>query len=176
MNAPRPTSRWLAAFAFALFAIGVGAAPPPFSAPAHAQPIDGPQRGLRVEPLSIQTPRGVKRFSVEIAETPRTREIGMMWRDAAPPGTGMLFDFHRPQEVAFWMRNTLISLDLVFIRADGTILRVTPNATPLSLQALPSGGPIRAVLEIGAGEAARLGLAPGQRVSHRIFPKARARR
>jgi uncharacterized protein len=141
-----------------------------------AQPIEGPQSGLKVEALSIQTPQGIRRFRVELAETPRTREIGMMWRTEVPRGTGMLFDFRQPQDVGFWMKNTLVSLDLVFIRADGTILRIAANAPPLSLQAIPSYGPIRGVLEIGAGEAARLGLAPGQRVTHRIFPSRRAPR
>lgn len=166
----RSALRLVALLAFAL--VAHVAAP----APLVAQPIDGPQAGLRVETLSIQTPQGPRRFRVEIADTARSREIGMMWRTEVPRGTGMLFDFHRPQEVAFWMKNTLSSLDLVFIKADGTILRIAPNATPLSLQGIPSYGPIRAVLEIGAGEAARLGLAPGQRVAHRIFPTRRAAR
>lgn len=136
----------------------------------------GPQRGLRVEPLSIATQRGVRSFRVEIADTPQTREIGMMWRTDVPRGTGMLFDFHTPQPVSFWMKNTMVPLDLIFIRQNGTIARITANAVPFSLSPLPSGEPIRAVLEIAGGEAARLGLAPGQRVTHRIFPAAPARR
>jgi uncharacterized protein len=74
------------------------------------------------------------------------------------------------------MRNTLIPLDILYIRADGTIANIAANATPLSLQAIPSAGPIRGVLELAGGEAARLGLAPGQKVRHRIFATARARR
>lgn len=146
---------------------------------AVAQPANteaGPQRGLRVEALSVATPRGVRSFLVEIADTPQTREIGMMWRTEVPRGTGMLFDFHTPQPVSFWMKNTMLPLDLIFIRQNGTIARITANAVPFSLAGLPSGEPIRAVLEIGGGEAARLGLAPGQRVTHRIFLAAAARR
>lgn len=135
----------------------------------------GPQTGLRVEPLSVATPSGRRAFEVEVADTPASREIGMMWRAQVPRGTGMLFDFHRPQPVSFWMRNTMVSLDLVFIRQDGTIARIAADAVPFSLVPIPSGEPIRAVLEVGGGEARRLGLAPGQRVTHRIFPAPRAR-
>jgi uncharacterized protein len=166
-------------FAFALAATltFVCAAPPPVLAAQPATATErGPQTGLRVEPLSVATPQGVRRFRVEIADTPQTREIGMMWRTAAPAGTGMLFDFHTPQDAAFWMRNTLIPLDMIFIRQNGTIARITANVPPLTLDPRPSGEPIRAVLELGGGEAARLGLKPGQRVTHRIFPAPAARR
>jgi uncharacterized protein len=158
----------LAALALAL--LGSVAAVTGAQAQGVANTEAGPQTGLRVEPLSIATPRGVRSFRVEIADTPATREIGMMWRTEAPRGTGMLFDFHRPQPVAFWMKNTMIPLDLIYIRQDGTIARITTNAVPFSLVALPSGEPIRAVLELAGGEARRLGLAAGQRVTHRIFP------
>lgn len=139
--------------------------------PSVADPalIAGPQSGLRVERLSIATPRGVRAFRVEMADTPRTREIGMMWRTSVPRGTGMLFDFQTPQPVGFWMENTLSSLDLIFIRADGTIANIAASATPLSRAVIPSDGPIVGVLEIGAGEARRLGIRAGQRVNASIF-------
>jgi uncharacterized protein len=137
--------------------------------------ISGPQTGLRVERLSIATPRGVRPFRVEMADTPRSREIGMMWRTSVPRGTGMLFDFKQPQQAGFWMENTLSSLDLIFIRSDGTIANIAANATPLSRAVIPSDGPILAVLEIGAGEARRLGIVAGQKVSHPIFRRRAVR-
>ena len=132
-------------------------------------PVAGPQTGLRVERLTIATPNGQRAFRVEIADTDRTRAAGMMWRTSVPRGTGMLFDFKAPQPVYFWMENTLVSLDLIFIREDGTISNIIANATPLSRAVLPSTGPITGVLEIGAGEARRLGIVAGQKVSHSMF-------
>jgi uncharacterized membrane protein (UPF0127 family) len=137
--------------------------------------IAGPQKGLRVETLTISTPRGPRTFRVEIADTSKTREIGMMWRTSVPRDTGMLFDFKTPQPVTFWMENTLSSLDIIFIRDDGTIANIAANAEPLSRAIIPSAGPIVGVLEIGAGEARRLGIAAGPKVSHRIFKRAPVR-
>jgi uncharacterized membrane protein (UPF0127 family) len=138
---------------------------------AQSVAISGPQAGLRVERLSIETPKGVRSFKVEIADTPKLREIGMMWRMQVPRGTGMLFDFKVAKPATFWMENTLVSLDLIFIRENGTIANIAANAAPLSRALIPSDGPILAVLEIGAGEAMRLGIKPGQKVSHRIFAR-----
>jgi uncharacterized protein len=143
---------------------------------AQAPAATGPQTGLRVERLTIATPRGVRVFQVEMADTPESREIGMMWRTSVPRGTGMLFDFKTPQQVYFWMENTLSSLDIIYIRADGTIANIAANAPPLSRAIIPSSGPIVGVLEIGAGEARRLGLASGQRVTHAIFRRQVSRR
>lgn len=138
---------------------------------AFADPtqISAPQTGLRVERLTIATPGGARAFRVEMADTPRSRQIGMMWRTSVPRGTGMLFDFKQPQQAGFWMENTLSSLDLIFIRTDGIIANIAPNATPLSREVIPSAGPIVGVLEIGAGEARRLGIVAGQKVSHPMF-------
>lgn len=143
--------------------------------PAMANPaqITGPQAGLRVERLTIATPRGTRVFRVEMADTPTSREIGMMWRASVPRGTGMLFDFKTPQLAGFWMENTLSSLDLIFIRTDGTIANIAPNAVPLSRAVIPSNGPILGVLEIGAGEARRLGIVAGQKVNHPMFARGR---
>jgi uncharacterized protein len=142
---------------------------------AQRAEISGPQTGLRVERLSIATPRGTRTFRVEMADTPQSREIGMMWRTSVPRGTGMLFDFKAPQQVYFWMENTLSSLDIIYIRADGTIANVAANAPPLSRAVIPSSGPIVGVLEIGAGEARRLGIVAGQKVNHPMFTRPRAR-
>ena len=98
------------------------------------------------------------------------RARGLMYRKSLAPDRGMLFDFHTPRPVAFWMRTTYVSLDMIFIRADGRILSIARNTTPLSEEGVPSGGPVRAVLELVGGRAAEIGALPGDRVRHRIFP------
>ena len=102
------------------------------------------------------------RSAVEIAETEAEREKGLMFRKELPEGQGMLFDFHREQEVGFWMQNTYIPLDMIFIRGDGRILRIAENTEPLSTRIIPSDGPVRAVLEVIGGTARKLGIAPGR--------------
>ena len=122
-----------------------------------------------LEPLEIVSKNGVHSFAVELALTPEQQAQGLMFRKELPEGQGMLFDFQRDQETSFWMKNTFISLDMIFIRADGRIHRVAANTTPLSEALVPSNGPVRAVLEVIAGTARKLGIAPGDRVAHRIF-------
>jgi uncharacterized protein len=122
--------------------------------------------------LEIASKSGVHVFAVEIAENDAERAKGLMYRKELPEGQGMLFDFHREQEVSFWMQNTYIPLDMVFIRADGRILRIAENTVPLSTKLIPSGGPVRAVLEVIGGTTRKLGIAPGDRVASPIF-KAR---
>ena len=119
--------------------------------------------------LTIAGRTGVHTFMVEIAARPTQISRGLMFRRALPEGRGMLFDFKREQEVTFWMKNTYISLDMIFIRGDGRILRIAENTRPLSQRLVPSGGKVRAVLEVIAGTATKLGLAPGDRVAHPIF-------
>jgi uncharacterized membrane protein (UPF0127 family) len=126
------------------------------------------QPTLKVEPLEILTARGPARFQVELADNARTREIGMMCRTALAPDRGMLFDFKTPQEVAFWMHNTLIPLDMLFIGADGRVFSMA-TARPRDDTPVPAGGPVRAVLEIPGGRARQLGVLPGDQVVHRIF-------
>jgi len=122
--------------------------------------------------LEIASKSGVHVFSVEIADNDAERAKGLMYRKELPEGQGMLFDFHREQEVSFWMQNTYIPLDMVFIRADGRILRIAENTEPLSTKLISSGGPVRAVLEVIGGTTRKLGIAPGDRVASPIF-KAR---
>jgi hypothetical protein len=129
-----------------------------------------PQPALKTEPMDLVTSRGRTRLVVEMAETPHQHEVGMMCRSALAADRGMLFDFHTPHEVAFWMHNTLIPLDMVFIGADGRVFSIA-SARPRDDTPVPAGGPVRAVLEIPGGRAAQLGLLPGDRVLHRIFPK-----
>jgi uncharacterized protein len=119
--------------------------------------------------LEIASKSGVHVFSVEIADNDAERAKGLMYRKELPEGQGMLFDFHREQEVSFWMQNTYVPLDMVFIRADGRILRIAENTEPLSTKLIPSGGPVRAVLEVIGGTTRKLGIAPGDRVASPIF-------
>ena len=122
-----------------------------------------------LESLEIVTRNGVHPFAVEMALTPEQQAQGLMFRKELPEGQGMLFDFHQEQETAFWMKNTFLSLDMIFIRGDGRIHRIASNTVPMSEALVPSNGPVRAVLEVIAGTARKLGIAPGDRVAHPIF-------
>lgn len=129
----------------------------------------GPARSADQQTLEIASKSGVHAFSVEIAQTDAEREKGLMYRKELPEGQGMLFDFHRDQEVGFWMKNTYIPLDMIFIRSDGRIMRIAENTEPLSEKIVPSNSPVRGVLEVIAGTARKLGIAAGDRVAHPIF-------
>ena len=133
----------------------------------------GPAQAAGNATLEIISKTGVHAFSVELATNDAERSRGLMFRKELPEGRGMLFDFERDQSVSFWMHNTLISLDMIFIRGDGRILRIAENTEPLSDRLIPSGGPVRAVLEVIAGTARKLGIAPGDRVAGAIFRKTR---
>jgi uncharacterized membrane protein (UPF0127 family) len=123
--------------------------------------------------LEIVTKTGVRAFTVELATNDDERERGLMYRKELPEGRGMLFDFQHDRPVAFWMRNTYIPLDMIFIRGDGRILSIAENTQPLSDALVPSGGPVRAVLEVIGGTARKLGIAPGDRVESPVFGNAR---
>jgi uncharacterized membrane protein (UPF0127 family) len=129
----------------------------------------GPARPADRHTVEIASQTGVHAFTVEMAENDADRAKGLMYRKELPEGKGMLFDFKRDQEVSFWMENTYIPLDMLFIRGDGTILRIAENTEPLSTRMIPSGGPVRAVLEVIGGTARKFGIAPGDRVAHPIF-------
>lgn len=121
--------------------------------------------------LEIVTKSGVRVFAVEVAITNEERAKGLMYRKDLPEGRGMLFDFKPDQEVSMWMKNTYISLDMIFIRGDGRIARIAENTTPLSESIIPSGGPVAGVLEVAAGTAKKFGIAPGDRVAHPLFTR-----
>lgn len=125
--------------------------------------------------LEIVTRRGVQVFAIELAVTDEERATGLMFRRELPEGRGMLFDFSPQREVAMWMKNTYISLDMIFIRADGRIHRIAENTEPESTRLIQSQGPVKAVLELAAGTARRLGIAPGDKVGHPLFDGGRAR-
>jgi uncharacterized protein len=138
----------------------------------------GPPAAVRaaaaeLHPLEIVTKAGVQVFSVEEAKTDEERERGLMFRTALPEGQGMIFDFSPEQNVAMWMKNTLIPLDMIFIRADGRILRIAENTKTQSEDIISSGGLVRAVVEVIAGTAKKYGIAPGDRVSYAGLFKAR---
>lgn len=121
------------------------------------------------QPLEIATKSGLKMFSVEIAATDEERQTGLMYRKELADGKGMLFDFNPEQEISMWMKNTYVSLDMIFIRADGRILRIAENTEPMSTKIISSRGQARAVLEVMAGTAQKYGIRPGDRVSHPLF-------
>lgn len=125
----------------------------------------------RLEKVEVVTSRGRARFQVEIAATQAEQARGLMFRKSLAPDRGMLFTYKRPQPAAYWMKNTLIPLDIIYIQPDGRILSIVRNARPHDETPLPSGGLVLGVLEIAGGRAAQLGILPGDRVLHRIFPK-----
>jgi hypothetical protein len=122
-----------------------------------------------IQPLEIVTKSGVHVFSVEMATTEEEKTTGLMYRKELADGKGMLFDFSPEQEVSMWMKNTYISLDMIFIRADGRILRIAQNTEPMSTKIIPSGGLAKGVLEVIAGTAQKYGIEPGDRVGHPLF-------
>jgi len=128
-----------------------------------------PARAASFQPLEIATRNGVQMFSVEIATTDEEKQTGLMYRKELADGKGMLFDFNPEQEISMWMKNTYVSLDMIFIRADGRILRIAENTEPLSTKIISSRGQARAVLEVVAGTAQKYGIRPGDRVSHPLF-------
>lgn len=122
-----------------------------------------------IQPLEIVTKSGVQVFSVEMATTEEEKQTGLMYRKELPDGKGMLFDFSPEQQISMWMKNTFIPLDMIFIRADGRILRIAENTEPQSTRIISSGGLAKGVLEVIAGTAQKYGIAPGDRVAHPLF-------
>ena len=130
-----------------------------------------PARAFAQDTIDIVTRSGVHAFSVELATNTADRERGLMFRKELPEGHGMLFDFQTEQQVQFWMHNTYIPLDMIFIAADGRIVHIAENAKPMSDDLIPSVRPVRGVLEVIAGTARKFGIAPGDRVTGSIFGK-----
>ena len=115
--------------------------------------------------LTVETAGGGKfRFTVELALTPGQQAQGLMYRQSMPADAGMLFVYDRVQPASFWMKNTLIPLDMLFIAADGRIVNIHERAVPESLDSVSSDGPVKAILELNGGMASRLGIHPGDRV------------
>ncbi len=157
----RLKSNWVA-FSLTGFFLGV-------SGLAQAQgmptPIDfGPK-----EKLSVVTDDTSHVFEVEVADSPEERARGMMFRDVLPNSQGMLFEFPEQQIASIWMKNTSVFLDVLFVRADGTILKIEHSAQPYSLRSMTSEAPVAAVLELAGGQALALGIEPGDKVEHEFF-------
>ncbi len=115
-------------------------------------------------PLTVRSGTRSHRFTVEVARTADEQARGLMFRESLGANQGMIFPFDPPREASFWMKDTLIPLDMIFIRIDGTIARIAANTTPHSLAPVGSGEPVAAVLEIRGGRAAELGIREGDRV------------
>ncbi len=134
--------------------------------PSSAVAIERSPAGLEQVPLTITSASGAThRFTVEVARTPEEQTYGLMNRQSLEPGHGMIFPYEPAQPVAFWMKNTLIPLDMIFIAPGGRILRIEDSAVPLSLEPVASGEAVEAVLELAGGRAAELGIAAGDRVA-----------
>jgi len=119
--------------------------------------------------LEIATKSGVRTFAVDLAVTDEERATGLMYRKQVPEGYGMLFDFKKEQPVTMWMKNTYVSLDMIFIESNGRIRRIAENTETESDKIISSGGPVRAVLEVVAGTSRKLGIEPGDRVATPIL-------
>ena len=129
-----------------------------------SEPKAEAQQAAKLVPLSIRTAAGEHKFKVEVARTPEEQERGLMFRTSLASDGGMIFPYDPPRPASFWMKNTLIPLDMIFIRKDGTIARIADNTTPESLEPVQSGEPVAAVLELAGGRAAELGLSEGDRI------------
>ncbi len=126
------------------------------------------QTGLATVPLTIQTATGKHRYTVEVAQSPQAQETGMMYRRSMPADHGMIFPFETARVLTFWMENTWLPLDLVFIGDDGKVVGIAADAKPMSRDLISSQVPARSVLELNGGEAARIGLRPGDKVTYKL--------
>lgn len=127
---------------------------------------------MRRDKLTIHTAQAAHVIDIEIADTSQEKALGLMYRTSLPEKSGMLFVYESPQEITMWMRNTYIPLDMIFIRADGIVHRIEARTEPFSEAIVASQGAVTAVLELGGGVAARLGIKPGDRVAHKSFKPA----
>jgi uncharacterized membrane protein (UPF0127 family) len=136
------------------------------------RPVAADATVSKIEPLTIATEGDAWMFTVEIADTDELRQRGLMFRQRLADDRGMLFDFGEPRQVAMWMKNTLIPLDMLFIRKDGTIAYIAENTTPGSLEAVGVNEPVLAVLELAGGVTRKHGIRAGDTVYHRLFKNA----
>jgi hypothetical protein len=149
-----PIRRFLFFFAAALFL---------------AQPALAQLQTFATSQLTITSATGDHKFTVELATSPEQQEQGLMFRHSMAPDAGMLFDFGHPTTTTFWMKNTFIPLDMLFVGADGLVVNIHERAVPMSEAMIPSQGTVRAVIELNGGTVARLGIRPGDRVLYPIF-------
>lgn len=149
----------LLAAALAACSPGTGGAAPTAAKVVH------PESGLEVIPLTVTSASGVHEFKVEVAASMVAQAKGLMFRTKLGPDEGMIFPMDPPRGASFWMRNTVISLDLIFVSPDGRISNIAANAVPYDETPLLSVGKVKGVLEIPGGRAAELGIAPGDKVA-----------
>lgn len=150
------------AAAFAMALGGALAACQPTTSPAELGPSAA---GLDQVPLTVTSGNRTHRFVVEVARTEEQQAMGLMNRASLAPDRGMIFPFAQPRPASFWMKNTLIPLDIIFVRSDGTIANVAANTVPLSLEPVLSEGTVGSVLELAGGRAEELGIKAGDKVA-----------
>jgi uncharacterized membrane protein (UPF0127 family) len=155
---------------FALLALAVGCSPASnavagkTASTAATQAATHPVSALSVVPLTVTGVKGTHKFAVEVAQSPAEQEQGLMFRTTMGPDEGMIFPMNPARDAAFWMKNTVIPLDIIFVGRDHRILNIAANAVPYDLNPLPSAGPVSGVLELNGGRAAQLGIGPGDKV------------
>lgn len=152
-----------------LFSLTVGLAVTGIGLPRAGVPASARETEFPRSRLTIETAMGRFEFTVELADTRARRSQGLQHRRTLAADAGMLFDYKESRPVAMWMKNTVVPLDMLFIDAQGRVAHVVENTEPSSLTPIPSGEPVRAVLELNAGTARRLGIRTGDRVHHPIF-------
>jgi hypothetical protein len=135
-------------------------------------PILAAQEPAKIEPITIVSKDSATLLSAEIADTDELRSRGLMFRHRLPDGQAMLFDFGVPRPATMWMKNTYMSLDMLFVRADGTIAAIAENTVPKSLDIIGVQEPVRGVIELPAGTVKKLGVQQNDKVYHRIFATA----
>jgi uncharacterized membrane protein (UPF0127 family) len=137
-----------------------------------AAPLHAELASFTKSELTIETAGGKHRFAIEEAKSEAQMEQGLMYRRSMAPDAGMLFEYQKPQIMTFWMKNTLIPLDMLFIAANGTIADIHERAVPLLLDPINSAVPVLGVLELNGGTVARLGIKRGDVVRHAMFGNA----
>jgi uncharacterized protein len=157
---PHPITRRFALLALLLTAV------------LAAAPLRAELASFTKSELTIETAGGKHRFAIEEAKTEAQMEQGLMYRRSMASDAGMLFEYQQPQIMTFWMKNTLIPLDMLFIAADGTIADIHERAVPLLLDPINSAVPVLGVLELNGGTVARLGIKRGDLVRHPMFGNA----
>ncbi|WP_051504363.1 DUF192 domain-containing protein [Sphingomonas jaspsi] len=135
------------------------------AAPGSSASLGQSPAGLEQVPLTIVSSGKTHRFTVEVAASPQEQQTGLMYRQEMARDHGMIFPFDEVRIASFWMKNTYIPLDLIFVRKDGSIANIAENAVPMSLEPIYSDGDVAAVLEINGGESAELGIKAGDKVS-----------
>jgi uncharacterized membrane protein (UPF0127 family) len=163
-----------AAICVALFLVAFAGIPPMLSMNSYLSFIAPAYAKMRQDKLTIESAAGGPKheFNVEVASSEQEKELGLMYRTSLGDGEGMLFPYPTERSISMWMHNTYIPLDMVFIRADGTIARIEERAEPLSDRIISSGTAVAAVLELAGGASARLGIKPGDKVRYALFKSA----